>query len=191
MLDVGFDPFVRRQTPNSRFSYTSLTDEQVLTLIRENWDNRKPGYRPEVQLVPVPPAGFYSNIAVLEVGDKLVGGYEPRVAGEEPRKFTVLASTDERPVSKRKLPATFVDIVLYHRDALLEDIKPGEPAPGFEWNIISINANLDAETPIEVGALIANHLHLSGGTDTKMTDEQFVAQLRRSVLYWRNKSHIG
>ena len=191
MLDVGFDPFVRRQTPNSRFSYTTLTDEQVLQLIKLNWERRKPGYRPEVVLVPVAPAGFFSNIAILQVGDKLVGGYEPRQEGEDPRKFTVLASTDDRPVAERKLPAVFVDIVLYHRDALLEDIKPGEPEPGYEWNIVSINANLDADTPIEPGVLIANHLHLSGGTETKMTDEQFVAQLRQSVRYWKDKSHIG
>jgi len=190
MINVGFDPFVRRQTPESRFSHTTLTDEQVLTLIQDNWDKRKPGYRPEVKLVPVPGEGFFTSIVKLQVGDKLSGGYEPRREGEEPRKFTTVSS-DGRSLVDRKMPAAFVDLVLYHRDALMEDVKPGDPEPGYEWNLISINANLDSETPIEPGVLMANHFHLDGGTETKMTDSEFVAQLRTSLLYWKDKSHIG
>ena len=40
------------------------------------------------------------------------------------------------------------------------------------------------EAPISPGALIANHLQLSGGPATNMTDSEFVALLRKSVLYW-------
>jgi hypothetical protein len=35
--------------------------------------------------------------------------------------------------------------------------------------------------------LIANHFELSGGTATKMTDSEFVASLKESVMYWKDK----
>lgn len=187
MLDVGFNPFVRRQTANSRFSHWTLTDGQVLHLCQDFWEARKPGYREGVCLVPVPPEGFFTNVVTLQAGDKLKGGYEPRIEGEEPRKFVTI---DRGPgnLAESKPPAAAVDIILYHKDVLAED---GEQAE-FEWNIISINANPTTDdVPIDPETLIANHLHLSGGTRTGMTDEVFVEQLSKSVAYWKNKTHCG
>jgi hypothetical protein len=83
----------------------------------------------------------------------------------------------------------FVEIVLYHSHVLKED---GENEIDDGWEVISINANpVEGEMPIPVGALIANHFKLSGGTDSQMTDEEFMKQLKESVIFWKDKSLAG
>lgn len=195
--DVAFSAFVRRQTPTSGFSHTTLSEEEVLRRIRANWDKRQPGYRDGVVLVPVEPDGFYTPIVTLKEGDKLAGVYAPRKAGEEPRKRVFLDLREEEKAS-RKSPAVRVDIVLYHADVLAEDNgntmveRDGIRQPIAEWEIISINASPTIEAvPMTVGTLLANHFHISGGTATNMTAEQLVEKLRESFLYWKDKAMVG
>jgi len=40
-------------------------------------------------------------------------------------------------------------------------------------------------------AEVYNHFHLDGDTDTKMSNSEFVTALCESVLYWKDKTHIG
>ncbi len=198
--------FVKRQTKASRFSHWEISDEALLRLVVENWEKRKPGYRDGVVLVPVPPEGFFTSTVVLKPGDRLRGGYEPRIEGEEPRKFVCLDTTKGievqawEAVSHPKPPAVAVDIVLYRKDVLDEDgdwNPVGEPAESGDlegdWLVISVNAHpsIETEVPIEPDTLIANHFHLDGGTETHMTDSEFVAALRKSVLYWKDKTVLG
>lgn len=182
MTTIAISDFVRRQTPESEFSHWTLTDEELLAKVHANFDKAKAGYRDGVCLVPVAPEGFYSALVVLEEGDRLEGSYRARKAGEEPRKST-------RVVDKKKSPAASVDIVLYRHDVLAEN---DEQSCDADWEIISVNANfMEGEMPINVGALIANHFELSGGTATGMSDSEFVAQLRKSVLFWKDKAFAG
>jgi hypothetical protein len=184
---VGFNDFVRRQTPWSSFSHWTVTDEEVLARSQSNWDRRKPGYRDGVVLVPVDPEGFFSSIVILKDGDKLEGIYEPRRPGEAPRKRTFVPGVD------KKTPAKSVDIVLYSKAALAED---GEE-PAFDWNIISVNAGIteDGNMPMSVGTLLANHFHVQGssdgGTSTGMTAEELVEALRVAYEFWKDKAMVG
>jgi len=183
---VKFSNFVRRQTPSSEFSHFMITEDQVLDRVNGNWHNYKEGYRDGVILIPVAPDDFYSSIVKLEAGDFLIGQYKARREGETPRKSTYVYRPHH---PGEKLPAKQVDIVLYRADVLAED---GDRSTDADWEIISINANpVEGEMPIPVGALVANHLHLSGGTATNMTDAEFVAKLRESVLFWADKSHVA
>ena len=188
-MTCGFDPFVRRQTPASKFSHWTIPDTELLQRVYLHWDERKPGYREGVVLVPVETDGFYTGIVTLQEGDKLAGAFVPRQAGEMPRKsihFTPKAS------GTGKLPAQSVEVVLYSREALLEDHKPGEPEPDFDWNIISVNASpWPFATPLPPDTMMANHFRDSGGTQTNMTDEEFVDALRDSYFFWRDKAHVG
>jgi hypothetical protein len=132
--------------------------------------------------VPIPPSDFFSSTVLLKDGDKLVGEYKARKAGEEPRKSTFV-------VGGQKMPAKRVDVVLYAHHVLAEN-KENDTDADFE--IVSINASPDEiEQPIPTGALIANHFGLSGGTSTQMTDGEFVALLRKSVLYWKDKAQAA
>ena len=181
-MSIHITNFVRRQTPESGFSHWTISDEELVARIERNFDKQKPGYREGVILVPVEPEGFFSSIVELKEGDILIGEYKARRPGETPRKSTgALAGL--------KIPAQSVDIVLYAHHVLDEKKEQESDA---DWEIVSVNASPTAdETPIPTGALIANHLELSGGTATKMTDEQFVTLLRKSVVFWSNKANIA
>lgn len=185
MTSIHISNFVRRQTPQSGFSHWTLSDEELLDRIQKNLVHAKPGYRDGVILVPVDPDGFYSSTVLLREGDKLVGEYVARKEGEEPRKSTYVVS-NRHGEAVSKIEAVSVYVVLYSHAVLLEGNENDTDA---DYEVISVNASAtDEEAPIPTGALIANHLQLSGGTATNMSDSDFVELLRKSVLYWKNKS---
>jgi hypothetical protein len=178
-MKIAISNFVRRQTQESQFSHWILSDAELIALVEANFAKAKNGYRNGVCLVPVNPQGFYSSVVKLEPGDKLAGVYEARKEGEEPRKSVYS-------IKRNKIPAVSVDIVLYSHETLAEN---NEQSCDAEWEIISVNASpTEGEMPIPTGALIANHLQLSGGTKTNMSNDEFVALLRKSVEFWSDKA---
>lgn len=178
---IGINSFVRRQVANSPFSHWVLSDEQLLKLVQANFDKATKGYRDGVILVPVAPEGFYSSVVQLQAGDRLHGEFKARQKGEEPRK-TLHATGD-------KIAAKSVSVVLYSKAVLAEG---GQNSTDADWEIVSVNASPEeGEAPIQPDTLIANHFELSGGTATKMSDAEFVAALRTSVLYWKDKALVG
>lgn len=179
MKQFHITKFVRRQTSESGFSHWEIPDSVLLERIQRNFDKKKIGYREGVVLVPVEPDGFFSGIVQLQDGDRMVGEYKARREGEEPRKSSYA-------LKGKKLPAKSVWIVLYNHSVLIEKNENESEA---EWEIVSINASpTDEEPPIPTGALIANHLELSGGTSTNMTDSEFVSLLRKSMEFWKDKA---
>ena len=171
-----------RQTAESKFSHFGGSRLRLLQLIMENFEFHKKGYRDGVILVPLPCENFFSGVVQLQKGDLLSGVFDSRREGEEPRK-TVTA------VGRRKLPAKYVEVVLYRRDVLEED--PSYRASA-EWEVISINASpINGPTPLTPQALIANHFEMSGGTSTGYTPEQFESALRESVMFWHDKAMCG
>lgn len=176
---VAVSNFVRRQTKDSEFSYFDGTEEELVDRVTKSFSNALPGYRDGVILVPVSPIKFYTSVIQLREGDELVGEFKARRDGELPTK-------NVRVVGGQKLTAGAVDIVLYHKDVLAEN---NERSSNAEWEIVSINARPDANPmPISVGALMRNYFGEPGGTDTKMTAEEFVEQLKISRAYWRDKA---
>jgi len=179
---IGVSDFVKRQTKESSFSYFDGTWEELRILVQRCFCDRKPGYRDGVLLVPVPVEGdFYSAIKVLKDGDKLVGDYSPRKEGETPRKH--LYADGEKTLAK------YVEIILYRYDVLEED---GDRSTNCDWEIISINASPDEskEIPMQPNTMIANHFHLDGGTQTNMSNDEFVKSLKESIMYWKDKALV-
>ena len=155
----------------------------MIKLVGDNADTATQGYRAGVYEVQVPPDRFKSGIVQLNDGDKLTGVFEARQVDEEPRKVVV---TEERTA---KLPAKYVEVILYHRTVLEEEAGYEAIA---DWEIISINASPTNEaTPITPDALIANHFNLSGGTSTKYTSKEFEKALAKSVWFWKDKVLCG
>lgn len=174
--------FAGRQTPESRFSHFEGTSEELLELVFANFFDGKQGYREGVWLVPVPTARFKSGIVQLQEGDALFGEFESRQKDEDPRKYVATTGRD-------KLPAKYVEIVLYSRTVLEEEPEYKAIA---DWEVISINASpTDEAVPIPPNALIANHFGMSGGTDTKYTALEFEEALRESVMFWHDKAMCG
>jgi len=190
-MPIVFNSFVRRQTANSRFGHTTLSDAEVLAAIEANFHRATKGYREGVALVPVPPEGFFSSTVQLTAGVPLKATYEPRKEGETPRLHVGLA-VPEDDYEAAKQPAVAVDIVLYTSTVLAEDGDNELPAEPGNWEIVSINPRLCEEPePIKPGTLMANHFHEDGGTETGMSDSEFVAALRASRAYWNGKVSLG
>ncbi len=179
-IDIAVSEFVKRQTPESEFTHFDGGWAKLVHMVQATFSQAKPGYRDGVVLVPVPPGRFLTGIVQLQEGDKLVGDYKARKAGEEPRKTTRVVSY------AGKQPCKGVDVVLYRHDVLVET---GEASCDAEWEIISVNGRISEEDqPIAPGTLMANHFELDGGTATGLSDSEFVAKLRESVLYWKDKA---
>jgi hypothetical protein len=188
-MHVHVSKFVERQTPNSRFSHFDGSWDEVVAKVIANWENQKPGYRDGVILVPVHPKCFYSCVVELAAGMPLKATYEPRREGEEPRLHVGL---DVEDYEAAKTPATAVDVVLYASTVLAEDGDNELPNVEHNWEIISVNARLcEDDEPMAPGTLMANFFQDDGGTDTQMTDAEFVAALRKSRAYWNGKMLLG
>lgn len=179
MPTFAINPFVRRQTPDSRFSHFDGEEAELLARVEARFSDATPGYRDGVVLVPVDPEGFWSSTVKLEPGDRLVGVFEPRVEGEAPRKSLFV---EGRPKQK----AAAVDVVLYRGDVLRET---GEQSSAADWEVIALLARCSVEQePMDPTTLMANHFQISGGTPTMMSDSDFAAALQKSFLYWQDKA---
>jgi hypothetical protein len=181
-MSLHINSFVRRQTESSSLSHWTLSDKKLMARIAINFDKQKPGYCAGVILVPIEGDGFFSPVVTLQSGDKLMGEYVPRREGEDPRKHIHAVGC--------KVPAEMAWVVLYSHDVLVEG---GENETDDDWEVICINASptLDDEpAPMPPETLIANHFGLSGGTSTRMNDSEFVAALKTSVLYWKDKAMV-
>lgn len=184
---IEFNTFLDRQRdPNCRFTHWTIPDEEVLSRLNAQWDQQKPGYRPDVILVSITPDGFFCPVRELEPGDILRGTYEARREGEKPRK-TLFYDCPTSP-AEAKSPAVSVDVVLYSKAALAED---GQNIEG-DWSIVAVNANpTEEEAPMDPNTMMANHFHDDGGTQTGMSAEEFEEALRKSYFHWRGKALIG
>jgi hypothetical protein len=190
-MKIIANSFVKRQTLASSFSHYDGDFESVVRLTEENiFENRHEGYRDGVVLVTVPPENFYSGIVQLESGDNLKGEFSPRRDGEEPRKHIVAGS--ETPLGGCvKISAKSVQIVLYASTVLAEDGDNELTPQEGNWEIISINASpLPSEVPINPMTLMHNHFGSDGGTDTNLSDKEFVIMLREGFEFWKDKAMI-
>jgi len=201
-MQIHINSFVKRQTSNSSYSHFEDVNsddnwELLGSLIEDNFDQAKEGYRKEVLLVPIPPHPFslpggqycfYSGVVQLKDGELLGGRFESRKEGETPRKHITSGCSSKFGVLGEKIPAKSVQIVLYSSTVLAEDGDNELPPEEGNWEVISINASsTEGEMPINPNTLMHNHFGSDGGTDTKLSDSEFVAMLKTSFEYWKDK----
>ena len=179
---IKTNSFVRRQTASSRFSHPLCEWDKVLSMCLDK--PHRPGYRDGVILIDLDPGFFMSGVATLEEGDRLIGSFEARRAGETPRKAITATG--------KKIPAKSAYAVLYSSIVLAEDgSNELEPVEG-NWELISINASpVEGEMPISPNVLLHNHFGSDGGTATGLSDSDFVAMLRESFNFWKDKAMVA
>lgn len=177
MNTVGINDFVRRQTRESRFTWTTHSFERVAEMARENYANAIPGYRDGVVKVPVSPEGFFTSIVEVTEGDVWVEEWKSRREGEDPRKV-VMVERNGRPDS----PCGYVEVIMYRKDVMAEN---SENSTDCDWEVISINGRMTPEPePMRPEAMEANHRGKSGGTATGWTEAEFEKNYAESVAYW-------
>jgi len=181
-MNIVVNDFVKRQTAQSRFSHFEGSWNDLLKAVWWAWEDQTPGYRHGVVCVRLSPTGFYSGVVCLKEGDSLAGGFKPRQSNESPRKFITAKGSE-------KTRAKSVQAILYSSKILAEGGDNQLPPEDDNWEIISINASpLDGEMPIEPSVLMHNHFGSDGGTDTYMSNSEFVKALRESFVFWKDKA---
>lgn len=145
-------------------------------LAHEHFQNNEPGTGStdgDVLLVNVPAAGFRTNIA--QITPENVSEVElissTRVEGESAVPQRVIFSNHELPEAK------FVKLVLYRADVLHQDSGRSTNA---EWEIVSINAQPDEDTPMHPQTMLRNACQNVGGTYREYTREEWA----RAETYW-------
>ena len=194
--DVAPNPFVKRHTPESPFSHSSLPLDLVANLLKNPDVQISEGYRPasyseggRVIIARLPEnlsENFFSAIALIQEGEEVLEGFRARQEGEEERPYREVLR-DEKPVAK------VVDLVFYNTVALAQDDDNVLPVDIHNWELISINAAEDDNVdrpPITPNALKANYHGLSGGTKTDMTQEEYEIALSISKEYWDIRANI-
>lgn len=184
-MSIHLSSFLKRQTAASKFAHWTCSDTEFLAEVERAFNadgegNVTPGYREGVLLVKIGHEKVKTSIVNLYSGDGLAGGYESRQADEEPRKSYW--------VYGKKQWAVSAFVVLYSHAVLVEG---RENETDEDWEAICLIATPDEVTeppPMDPDTLIANHFVMDGGTSTKMTDAEFVSALRKSVMYWKDKT---
>lgn len=174
---LGANKFVLRQTKDSKFSHYDGSIEDVLKLAAAHWSERKPGYMSGVVEVSVPAKGFYSGVVKVTPGMDLSSECAHRKGGEERGEEPFIQTVAQ---TQEKQKATYVVLIFYHEDRLDDAIK--------EWELITMNASLDADEPMPSVAMARNILGLPGGNKD---DSSTVQDLARSVIYWSTRAMIG
>ena len=82
--------------------------------------------------------------------------------------------------------------MLYASDVLADDGDNELPPEEGNWEIISINASpSEDEVPINPMTLMHNHFGSDGGTDTNLSDKEFVKMLSEGFEFWKDKAMIA
>lgn len=208
---VGLNPMVYRQTAGSKFSHFEAAsgnafdellkliaaclaaDDAKVTVLRKE-DGRIISLRlPE----HVCEGRFFSSIIKLEAGmdvRSVVAVRPGGLPGEAPYIQSVVYGA-------KKTPTRWVDVILYHREALKPEERtwtpPGSTEPltvDADWQVISVNAHIRKEgAPLAPPAMARNHAAFFGrpegvgGTARQFTAEDYM----ESQLFWGSHAMVA
>lgn len=207
---VGLNPMVRRQTASSKFTHFEPASgdafDELLKLVTACLHAdlaavtvvRPDGLIIKLRLPEAVCQGrFFTSIVKLETGMEVrsVVGVRPGgLPGERPYLQSVV-------IGAKKTPSKWVDVILYHRDALkLEErtwTPPGQTEPETveaDWQVITVNAHItEADEPMTPQAMARNHAAFFnrpegvGGTARQFTAEQYM----ESQLFWGTHAMVA
>lgn len=179
MVQIGVTEFVKRQTPESRYTHFDGDWDELLQLVRAQWPQRETSpHNSGVALVPMPQAlahRFYTGIIEITPDTPLKAEFLPRVEGEEP--FIQVSAA-----GGGKQPAQSAEIILYSHETLAQD-GDAPPTREADYYIVSVNAYASPEKePMNPMTMARNLLGLKGGTrpEVPYTAEEFA----RAIVYW-------
>lgn len=149
-------------------------------LVKAHFADHEPGTGSvdgDVLLVNVPADKFFMCIAKVDESnrDQVFEIDHVRAEGEAPVRLRVMKG--------KKLPATFVQVVVYRADVLDRD---DDRSTNAEWEIVAINAQPDRVTPMHPTTMRRNAEHAVGGTMRSYTDQEW----QETEDYWRDHAFI-
>jgi hypothetical protein len=180
-MKLGMSNFAaKRHVPRNGYSYFTGTNDELLELVKANWDKRIPGAGRDnldkVVLVPVPPTLFLSATAIIHNNMVLNARFFRRQEFEDP--FIKVSATGDYS------PPNVVQIVCYSAGTLLEN--DGSRSGDFDWEIVAIIASDVPNEPMHPLVMARNFLQKPGGTFAPYTAEQFA----EAIYYWSTRVSI-
>ena len=187
ILTIKPNHFIERQTEQSRFSHTNYSFSELCQLCMYRNIEITNGYREGVLEISIPvyqngKPMFFTPLRELVPGDNLIGGFEPRIPGESPRKW--IGVRGEKSVAK------YCKVIAYSSTLLAETNQNDYPPENNVYELITIIAGLDKDEPISPETLMHNYFLSDGGTNTQMTPEEFLSQIEESFTYFKNKIQV-
>lgn len=178
---IAVSAFLREVTRDGNPRFDGTLD-QLVELADEHFDNHEPGTGSvdgDVLLVTVPSNGFRTNIVEItaENAFQVEEVYSARVEGEAEVPTLTIYTYDQLP------PAEVVKLVLYRADVLERDSDRSSDA---EWEIVAINSQPEADTPMHPQTMLRNAREEAGGTYREYSQEEW----RRAEEYWKNRAFI-
>lgn len=178
-MSFAWSNFARdRYLESSGHSWFSGSEEELLELVRLNWENRKPGFgRTDLEavvVVPVDPAGFNGSTVLVDKNTPLQAEVVRRQENED-NYITVFADAESEPVK-------FASVILYSAETLLEN--GGERSSDADWEVVCIIASSVENEPMDPITMSRNFLNKSGGTFCEYTAQQFA----EAIWFWSNRA---
>lgn len=175
---LGWSDFARqRHVPDGPRTWFRGTEEELLTLVRKHWSERRPGTGrsdlEQVVVVPVPPQRFVSCTVRVDESTVLHAHLERRQSGEAP--FIRVTAEGERE------PARHAAVVLYSAATLLEN--DGARSTAADWEVVCLIAAPTADEPMNPVTMARNFLAKRGGTPCDYSAREFA----EAIWYWSRR----
>lgn len=177
---IGLSNFARgRHQPDSGNSYFARGEQELIALVLDRWGWREAGDGEDQRLdrkvlVPVDADGFFCPPrAKLMVGMSVQSEVVIRQEGEAPFVDTFITPIDAKEFGAIvEVRASFVEIILYSADALLEN--NGERSTDCDWEIVCLSAQVGYKTESMLPLTMArNQLGKPGGTAGSYTSQEY------------------
>ena len=176
---VGINEFVKRQTPESGKTYSTLSFDKIAEYAEKKikLNDFKEGYRDGVILISIDNSltkHFKCPFVKIDSNTKLKAVVKKRRDSEEDY-ISVKA------LNGKELEVEYIDLILYRNDVLKET---KENTTEYEWELISFHAIPKGIKSMPMGpvTMMRNQLELIGGTKGKYTSEEWA----KSVHFWQN-----
>lgn len=175
--NIGWSEFAAgRHKKGTGFSYSTLTNEQVVQLVREAWDKRQPGMgeatldRKIVVPVQMPEGTYFNPVVALREDLPVYAKVTRRQDGEDLfiETFTLQADVDRLGLEYLPDDGKNVGVVVYSAAALEEN--GGKRTTEDPWEIVTYITLGEKMTPL---TMARNFLGKAGGTVSAYTSQEF------------------
>jgi hypothetical protein len=199
---IAMSEFARkRHKAGGAYSYFNGDEAVLISLVKMHWFFRKPGVgrsdTTKVAVIKLPPENFVGTTIKLRGGMIFQAGIGQRqpdedifirtaVIGEIKTPNELIEDGPAKGWMKEVTPdpVNFVSVVVYSKDALLEN--NGTRSSDADWEIVAITASEVEDEPMHPLAMARNFLEKTGGTFAPYDAKAFA----ESIYYWSQRTTV-
>jgi len=169
-------------------SFFTIPHDEVIDRVKWDWEKRYPGQGEtgvdRKVVVAIGPGGFFLSTTALRDDLPLRAEVVRRQPGEDPYVEMYVDADDAKALGIEYEPASYVNIVLYSVEALLEN--GGERThDNADWEIVAVLASKVEKESMEPLTMARNFLEKAGGTKSVYTAQEFA-----EAIYYNSQRGI-